>query len=84
LKDSVSSQELQYLFNDVENFVLYLVKDPLVKFAGREDSGILQVDQMTGSFGLSKFENVFQIGNAHFSVHHDQIKDTQPGGVRTG
>jgi hypothetical protein len=39
---------------------------------------------VSGGFGLGKFEDVFQVGDAHFAVHHDQIEDTQAGGVGTG
>jgi hypothetical protein len=84
LKDCVPPEELQNLFDDVKYFVLDLVKNPLIIFSCRQDAGIFQINEVPGGFGLGKFEDVFQVGDAHFSVHHDQIKDAEPGSVRTG
>jgi len=65
---------LQNLFDDVKNFVLYLVEYPLVEFSCGQDAGILQVDQVPGGLVWVNSRMWFQVGYAHFSIHHDQVR----------
>lgn len=37
---------------------------------------------MTGGFCLRKFENLLQVGNAHFSMAEYKIQDAEPGFIR--
>lgn len=39
---------------------------------------------MARRFRLSEFKDVFQIGNTHFTVGHDQIQNPQTGSVGAG
>jgi hypothetical protein len=42
-----------------------------------EDAGIFQVNKMARGFGLGKIQDLFQVGYAHFTVHKNQVQDTQ-------
>ena len=83
LQGRIAPDKFKHLFQDVEDFFLDLIKYPLVQFTGRKNAGVFQIDQMARSFGLRKFKDAFQVGDAHFSVAHDKIENTQTGGVGT-
>ena len=81
LESRIATEKFQHLLQDVEHFLLDLIEHPLVQFAGGEDAGVLQVDQVAGSFGLCEFEDTFQVTDAHFTVAHDQVQDAEARGI---
>ncbi len=84
LQQGVSADELKDLFDDVKHFVFDLVKDPLIDFSAGQNSGVFQINQMTGRFRLGKVQNLLQITDAHFAIGHDQVENPETGGVGTG
>ena len=84
LKGRVPANEFKHLLQDIKYLLLDLVKNPLVKFSGRKDTRVFQIDQMTGCFCLGKVKNPFKIADAHFTVDHYKIKDAKTRRIGTG
>lgn len=42
-----------------------------------QDSGILQINKVTRCFGLGEVEDFFEVGNAHFAIHKNQVQNPQ-------
>ncbi len=49
-----------------------------------ENSGVLQVREMSRGFCLRKFKNFFKIRDAHFFIFEDEMQYSQPGLIGTG
>lgn len=78
LQGCVSPNEFEHLLENILNFFLDLVEDPLIQLPGRKYPGIFQVDEMSGSFCLREIQDSFEVGDAHFTVDHNQHEDSQP------
>lgn len=68
-------EELEDLVHDFGDFVFYLIENEVVVASKGDDSGIFQIDEVSGCFGLREIENFFDIGNAHFTIHVNQVQN---------
>lgn len=82
LKLRILSDKLQQLVYDFVHLVFDLVKNPVIVSSESKHSGIFQVDQMTGRFSLSEFQDPFQVGYAHFPVFENEVQYPETGLVR--
>jgi hypothetical protein len=76
-------QELKDLLNNFSNLILNLIKHPMVVAPKSKNAGIFQIDQVPGSFRLRKIQNLFQVGDTHFAVGKDEMKDADARFVGT-
>jgi hypothetical protein len=84
LKQRVSTQKLENLLNDLLHFILNLIEYPLIVLTSGKNTGVLQVNQMAGGFRLCKFKNMLKVSNAHLSIRHDQVKNTETRSIGAG
>jgi hypothetical protein len=73
LQLNILSQKLKDLFDDVGYFVFDLIEYPVIVSLERKDSGILEINQVTGSLGLREIEDFLQVGDTHFTVRKNQM-----------
>lgn len=69
--------------HDFKHFVFNLVEHPLVELSWSKYAGIFKVDEVTRSFCLRELQNIFEVSDAHFTVGHDQVQNSQSGSIAT-
>jgi hypothetical protein len=73
----ILAQKLKNLFDDLAYFVLELIKYPVVVTAMAHDTRIFQINHVSRSFGLREIEDFFQVGDTHFAVLKNKMKNAQ-------
>lgn len=71
-------KKLKNLFNDIAYLILDLVEHPVIIPPVTQYTCIFQIDKVPGGFGLRKIQDFFEIGNAHFAIHKNEVKNPQP------
>jgi len=84
LKHRIAADELKNLLYDIKNFIFNLIEYPLIILPDSKYVGILKVNQVAGSFGLGKFKYLLQVTYTHLPIIHNQIQNSQPGGIGAG